>query len=63
MLQIPTESFVTNMRIYLFCAGIRDKCKPRNEGCQKNIWKHKINPTRLIQPTQKAARLISGYVS
>lgn len=31
--QLPDESFVTNRRIYLFCAGICEKCKPRNEGC------------------------------
>ena len=23
------------MRIYLFCASIRENCKPRNKGCQK----------------------------
>ena len=32
--QLPDESFVTNRRIYLFCVGICEKCKPRNEGCR-----------------------------
>jgi len=49
VLQIPTESFVTNMRIYLFCAGIRDKCKPRNEGCLKNHHIVKCNLINLFE--------------